>query len=873
MMKKVFCYLFLAMVLSAHCCVSAQTIEQAVAKHQQFNLLRAQGAADTEIYSALHGCYNDYVAVLDAAAPNTPAYVQAWQGLLEIHPFLRNGAAYFSSRGVQQNALIFAQAYMDVPLMDAFKHTTFVKDDQFVTMAYFAAAGTFNIRDYEKAIKYFQVYLNTGAQKNRQDVYAYMAKACMNLKDYDLARSVLDEAIAQYPSDFKMLSMAINTCIEQEDNVNLQRYVTKALALKPYDETLLNIQGKLYEDTQEFQKALAVYNKMKERKPNSLNIMQHIALNYYNLGVLHYNKASLEADERSAKKYANQAGEYFAAAASCLETVVANSPNSVKYMQALAVCYDCMGNGNAFDNVNHKLAGIGASTVAANTTPTLIPHSSKNASAASPGSAVTSSYAASSHTPGSGSSQQSAVRPIGGAGQQSGEAPLYSLYAKEYVEARIKTWQAKDPYETVAEYQARVTEQNRDAKVKDLLKEAEAEYIKSYAQRIRISDLSLKPYDAENEVFLVESKYGDFIVPVPRSNNEARIFESSWSGMQFKEPQFYINNDRLTLASLTFVTPTGNTYRYDANKELNYTETVVDVSFDPINSDLIAANTASSHASGAKISRQEVKVGAAKSDVDINIPEAKVKHDNIYALIIANENYSMVSGVPFALNDGEMFAQYCEKTLGLPEKNVLLYKDASYGIMLNAMDKVKKLSAARGGDMELIFYYAGHGIPDESSKDAFLLPVDADGKQTKVCYSLGEIYRELGALDTHGVTVFLDACFSGAKRDGGMVAEARGVAIKPKPTAPKGNMVVFSAVSDDETALPYEEKGHGMFTYFLLKKLQETKGDVTLKELGDYIKRKVMSESILINDKSQTPTVTTSDAASTDWHKRKLNTL
>ena len=128
----------------------------------------------------------------------------------------------------------------------------------------------------------------------------------------------------------------------------------------------------------------------------------------------------------------------------------------------------------------------------------------------------------------------------------------------------------------------------------------------------------------------------------------------------------------------------------------------------------------------------------------------------------------------------------------------------------------------------------------------------------------------MGNLQAHSVTVFLDACFSGAKRDGGMVAEARGVAIRPRATAPTGKMVVFSAVSDDETALPYDEKGHGMFTYFLLKKLQETKGNVTLKDLGDYIRKRVASESVLINNKSQTPTVKPSESVSGTWEGMKL---
>jgi hypothetical protein len=68
-----------------------------------------------------------------------------------------------------------------------------------------------------------------------------------------------------------------------------------------------------------------------------------------------------------------------------------------------------------------------------------------------------------------------------------------------------------------------------------------------------------------------------------------------------------------------------------------------------------------------------------------------------------------------------------------------------------------------------------------------------------------------------------------------MMAAARGIAIRAKPGAPQGNMVVFSAAQGDETAYPNHEKGHGMFTYFLLKKLQETKGDVTLSELGEIV--------------------------------------
>lgn len=835
----------------------AQSMDQAEASRQQFNRLRAEGAGETDIYNALYRCYGEYASCLAASDPHTPQYAQSKSALRELWPFLQAGAAWHSSHGNQKNALMLAQAYMDVTLMPAFKGEQFVQDDYFPTMAYFAASGTYNAGQYDKAIDYFRIYLNTGASKNRQNVYAYMAKSCMNIKNFALAMQVLNEATDQFPQDFKMLSMGINSCLEREDNENLQRFLTKALAVKPDDEQLLNNQGLLYENTQQYQKALTTYKKLQQLKPNSLTVFKHLALNYYNLGVTFHNKASMEQNESNAKKYSRQAKDYFSAAATTLQDVVSNDPTATMYTQALATAYSCMGQQEQLDATNAKLSSMGATTVAANAVPALMVYNGKTA-------ASTVSSTVASTPAGAGNN---APRPE----YSPDEAPLYSQYAKQYVEERIRKWQAKDAYETVEEYQSRVTEETRNAKIKELLKTAEADYIKTYTQRIRFNDMLLKPYDAENRVFLVESKYGELIVPVPRENNEAKVFESSWSGMQFKNPEFYINNDKLTLAGLSFVTPTGKSYRYDGDKGLNYVETVVDVTFDPINGNLFSQNNATaSGRESSKVSRQSVKAGTASSDVDRDIPKSKSVNDKTFAVIIANENYGMVSQVPMALNDGEMFSQYCRETLGLPESNVRFYPDASFGVMIRALRDIKDVASAYNGDIRIIFYYAGHGIPNEATKDAFLLPIDADGTHTEGCYSLNRLYNELEALNSQSVVVFLDACFSGANRDGSMLASARGVALKAKKEAPKGNMVIFSAASGDETAFPYKEKGHGLFTYFLLKKLQESKGNASLQELGDYIISNVKQKSVVVNHKMQTPTVTPSGTLVESWKEMKL---
>lgn len=258
------------------------------------------------------------------------------------------------------------------------------------------------------------------------------------------------------------------------------------------------------------------------------------------------------------------------------------------------------------------------------------------------------------------------------------------------------------------------------------------------------------------------------------------------------------------------------------------------------------------------------------SDVDTNIPENAGSNENTFAVIIANENYQEESKVEYALNDGEMFKEYCQKTLGLPEENIHYKKDATLNHIYTEIDWLSQVAKAYNGEAKLIVYYAGHGIPDEANGSAYLLPIDGKGTNLRTGYSLAQFYKTLGELPSQGVTVFMDACFSGTKRGKGMLASARGVAIKAKPEAPKGKMVVFSAAQGDETAYPYEDKKHGLFTYFLLKKLQETQGNATLGELGEYIKQQVARRSIVTNGKSQTPTVSTSAGVGQNWKSFKL---
>ena len=272
-----------------------------------------------------------------------------------------------------------------------------------------------------------------------------------------------------------------------------------------------------------------------------------------------------------------------------------------------------------------------------------------------------------------------------------------------------------------------------------------------------------------------------------------------------------------------------------------------------------------------KISKKEVEI-----DVDTRIPITNFKDEYKFALIIGNEDYTTYQttlsnevNVDFAVNDAEIFAKYCKNTLGVPEENIFLLKNAIGTEIKREVNKMAKMMMYTQGRAEVIFYYAGHGIPNETTKEAYIMPVDVSAQNIEDGIKLSWLYEKLTEYDAKQVLVFLDACFTGGARNQGLLA-ARGVKIKPKENIITGNCIAFTSSSDIQSSLPYKEKQHGMFTYFLLKKLQETEGNITLGELSDYLYENVALSSIKINSKEQTPKVLVSPALKDDWYNIKL---
>lgn len=262
---------------------------------------------------------------------------------------------------------------------------------------------------------------------------------------------------------------------------------------------------------------------------------------------------------------------------------------------------------------------------------------------------------------------------------------------------------------------------------------------------------------------------------------------------------------------------------------------------------------------------KSIAIARIGSDVDKDIPQARQAQEKTFALIIANENYEVVPSVPYASNDGATVEEYCRQALGIPGDNIRTLKDATYGQMKRGVAWLKDYMKAYQGKASVIIYYAGHGIPDEKDRTGYLLPTDGNAMNVSTAYALDDLYKELREDGAKSVVILLDACFSGMKREGSMLASVRGVAVKVKQGIPQGNTVVFSAAHGDETAYVYDEQKHGLFTYYLLKSLKEADSSLTLGELADYVTEKVMQQSVKMNSRMQTPTVIISPAIEKSW--------
>jgi TPR repeat protein len=226
---------------------------------------------------------------------------------------------------------------------------------------------------------------------------------------------------------------------------------------------------------------------------------------------------------------------------------------------------------------------------------------------------------------------------------------------------------------------------------------------------------------------------------------------------------------------------------------------------------------------------------------------------NDIAIIIGIEKYRTVPPTEYAAADAGMVRDYL-KALGITDRNIEFLADDR--ATLSDIRKVieTKLPNMVKASSRVIVYYAGHGAPGTARGESYLVPYDGDPSfLADTAYPLSRLYDRLSRLQAKEVLVILDSCFSGAGGRSVLAKNTRPlVMVKDTPLPASKKMIVLTSSRGSQITTSLSEVGHGAFTYFFLRALQE--GNRDIGEVYAYLNPRVTEEAKRQNV-DQTPTI------------------
>ena len=245
----------------------------------------------------------------------------------------------------------------------------------------------------------------------------------------------------------------------------------------------------------------------------------------------------------------------------------------------------------------------------------------------------------------------------------------------------------------------------------------------------------------------------------------------------------------------------------------------------------------------------------AKAYIPLSVltPTKLAFSSNDIAIIIGIEKYRSVPPTEYAAADAATVRDYM-KALGIPERNIEFLTDDR--ATLSDIRKVieTKLPNMVKANSRVIVYYAGHGAPGKARGESYLVPYDGDPSfLADTAYPLSRLYDRLSRLNAKEVLVILDSCFSGAGGRSVLAKNTRPlVMVKDTPPPASKKMIVMTSSRGSQITTSLSEVGHGAFTYFFLRALQE--GNRDIGEVYAYLNPRVTEEAKRQNV-DQTPTI------------------
>lgn len=441
----------------------------------------------------------------------------------------------------------------------------------------------------------------------------------------------------------------------------------------------------------------------------------------------------------------------------------------------------------------------------------------------------------------------------------------FQVYARDKVMNRVNEWQLQEPGEAIPDWEIRVNDETLMARLEGLEMRYAAEYVR--ANSLENPEFAHGPYDSLSGTFPVDIiDYGvrkrKFHVDLPVPVEDAVKVADSWDGLDVSL-KYFIKRDRIAIARAEFEFPDVGVYawtdpEYSARRNLLLNYHIEDLDF----------------TLPGKIYRQMLK---SESDTAVTVEpdyEGPVAGDSrdgscIYAIIIANEDYTTGMTVPYALNDGAAFKDYCSSVLGVPDDQIACLTNAGTEEFMALLQWLDKVSPLFDADTRILLYFSGQCLLDKGVGETYLLPVDYSSMGVHNGLGMRNLYGRISQWNVDDALFLIDASYGKISRNGMRINVFKDEETPQEWLRPDERMVTVYAAGEDEAALPYPQKRHGLFTYFLLKALRQHPG-ICYGDLLDYVSVNVKAVAERLYGTVQEPQVYSSEWDGEAWREFSL---
>jgi len=493
---------------------------------------------------------------------------------------------------------------------------------------------------------------------------------------------------------------------------------------------------------------------------------------------------------------------------------------------------------------------------------------------------------------------------------------------KDAISESFNEWLLKGEFETSAEYMNRVKDSSNIVLGK--ISNSKMIYFRELAKERMVSKPKFLKYDADNEYYIIECSNSIDNIYIPIKRSVAVDFKRYNDNIIYMPIDIEIVNDKWIVKKAVIIFDYNFNINYppvhfvkngecfvslgDGGGDNETYKINTDVSaiknISEINMTSVEKNEMGKYASPVcyalwDIAKQpnysEIKskpINFTLEDLNITLPTIKTndapladnkpkepeldmtkvqttnQNPNAIAVVIGNRDYTATKHVTYAIDDAQTMKSYLVKVLGYSESNIYYMENATksnFETLFGTKDdpQGKLANSIKPGESDVFIYYSGHGAPSLKNNKGYFVPVDCDPQYVEQGgYSLDLFYQNISKIKARSVNIVTDACFSGAE----IYKNISPITITvTNPIVVDSNCVVLSSSAGSQVSSWYNEKKHGLFTYFFLRAMQDREksdtnkdGKLTYNEIYQYVSDKtagVPAFARSIHNIEQTPTI------------------